>query len=254
MNPFFFGSADSPLYGVMHPAEGAHFRNECVVLCNPFGQEYERAHRAFRIIANNLSRLGYEVLRFDFSGTGDSGGAGESISLARWSDDIVTAIDEVKDCSGADIINLVGLRLGASLALSLSSRVKGLNRCVCWDPIVDGQTFFDEITRYLEPEYVPVLLTPESEVYLNGYPLPWAFRKELVEFSIANIKLGDAKYIMLSSHENPLYVRTYEALALQAESLVHKVVACESDWNYVDEFGGILIPQPIISAITEIFS
>ena len=254
MNPFFFGPSDNPLYGVLHPADGASFRDECVVLCNPFGQEYERAHRAFKIIATNLARLGYEVLRFDYNGTGDSGGDGATISLRQWRNNILTAVAEVKECSGSEAVSLVGLRLGATLALDASADVEHLVRCVCWDPILDAASYNEEIRHYLEPEYLPALDNPDADLYLNGYPLPASFRRELGSISLAGARLGDADYVVLSSHQSEACSQTFNELAKQSPRCSYKVVECESDWNHLDEFGGILIPQPIISAITEIFA
>ncbi|MDX1695840.1 MAG: alpha/beta hydrolase, partial [Ketobacteraceae bacterium] len=140
MNPFYFGDKSRQLYGVLHPAEGASFRDEAVVLCYPYGQEYERAHRAFKILANNLSNLGYEVLRFDYAGTGDSWGDSDDISMAEWQADIRQAVAEAKDTAGVDRVSLIGLRLGATLALMAADRIEGLHRVVCWDPVVDGES------------------------------------------------------------------------------------------------------------------
>ena len=75
MNPFFFGSSERPLYGVHHPPRERGPRESGVVLCYPMGQEYMRSHRAFRQLANLLTRKGHHVFRFDYFATGDSSGA-----------------------------------------------------------------------------------------------------------------------------------------------------------------------------------
>ncbi|MCG8670699.1 MAG: hypothetical protein MI867_14900 [Pseudomonadales bacterium] len=255
MNPFFFGEKGAQLFGMLHPADGSDFKDECVVLCYPFGQEYERAHRAFKIIANNLSRLGYEVLRFDYSGTGDSSGISEDILISTWKHDIATAIQEAKDCSGSDIVSLVGLRLGATLALQLSKDVEGLKRCICWDPILSGDQYFKEIPNYIEPEYVAALsdVSGNKEIYLNGYPLPVAYRKELLELDMANFVLGAAEYQFITSQQDPELAQVVDKFSAQGSNAKLNTVICESDWNHVDEFGGILIPQPVIAAITDLF-
>ena len=114
MNPFFFGSSEERLLGVHHPPRGRVPREVGVLLCYPLGQEYMRAHRAFRQLAMLLARRGFHVLRFDWFGTGDSAGAGEEGSIARWLEDARTAIDELKDTAGVTRVSLVGLRLGAA--------------------------------------------------------------------------------------------------------------------------------------------
>src|SRR5687768_16729988 len=115
MNPFYFGSSQRPLYGVYHPSKGRTARPVGVVLCYPLGQEYMRAHRAFRQLATLLTKNGFPVLRFDYAGTGDSAGDGSAGSVATWVEDIGAAIDELKDTAGVSRVSLVGLRAGGAL-------------------------------------------------------------------------------------------------------------------------------------------
>ena len=138
MNPFFFGSSQQPLYGVYHPSRARTTRLTAVVLCYPLWQEYMRAHRAFRQLAMLLSKAGFPVLRFDYFGTGDSAGDSDAGDVSRWTHDISTAIDEMKDTAGVTKVSLVGLRVGASLAAAVAAERKDLDRIVLWDPIVAG--------------------------------------------------------------------------------------------------------------------
>ena len=61
------------------------------------------------------------MLRFDYSSTGDSGGAGTDASIAAWLEDVDWAIDELMDNAGVDEISVVGLRFGAALAALVSA-------------------------------------------------------------------------------------------------------------------------------------
>ena len=47
-------------------------RQSAIVLCQPLGHGYLRAHRAFRNLAVSLASQGFHVLRFDYYGCGDS--------------------------------------------------------------------------------------------------------------------------------------------------------------------------------------
>ena len=60
--------------------------------CQPLGHEYIRAHRTFNQLAAGLARAGFPVLRFDYSGTGDSSGADEMGSVKRWMADVREAM------------------------------------------------------------------------------------------------------------------------------------------------------------------
>src|SRR5262245_41582517 len=114
MRPFFFGR-ERRLYGALHEAPGTP-RGTGVLLCYPGVQEYNVTHWAFRKLAGLLARDGFQVLRFDYSCTGDSQGDVRDGRLEHWVEDIAMAADELKDAGGVRKVSLVGLRLGAMLA------------------------------------------------------------------------------------------------------------------------------------------
>jgi alpha-beta hydrolase superfamily lysophospholipase len=101
-----------------------------------------------RQLANMLSAAGYHVLRFDYFGTGDSAGEPLEADLAGWETDIETAIEELKDTSGASRVCLVGLRLGATLAARVAIRKnKQIDDLVLWDPVLSGPEYLDDVLR-----------------------------------------------------------------------------------------------------------
>ena len=77
---FFFGEKQQ-LFGMFHPSNGRP-RDHAVVLCPPLFHEYFRAHFALKKIATDLASSGYDVVRFDYSGTGDSKGDLEAAKAA----------------------------------------------------------------------------------------------------------------------------------------------------------------------------
>jgi pimeloyl-ACP methyl ester carboxylesterase len=176
MNPFFFGTRERRLFGIYTPghASGAA---RAVVLCNPWGQEYLRAHRSMRHLANLLTRAGVHVLRFDYFGTGDSAGDGVEADLAGWEGDVETAIDELKDTAGVERVGLVGLRVGATLAASVAARQgEGVDALVLWDPVVNGGEYLREIER-MTPQAGP--LVPGAAREVDGFLLTDAMARSL---------------------------------------------------------------------------
>lgn len=141
----YFG-AKQQLLGAFHLARRLQPRSTAVLLCNPFGEEASRSHRTFRVLATQLERAGFSVLRFDYSGTGDSLGSSDGVSVASWLDDIELAAQNLLDVSAARGVAVVGLRLGATLAMLAAAR-GGLRprHLVMWDPIVDGGTYLREL-------------------------------------------------------------------------------------------------------------
>jgi len=147
MHPIFFGDPEEPLYGVYHRPEAARARPVGVVLCQPALHEATHARRALRSLADQLARTGLHALRFDYHGTGDSAGSGETSDIDRWTADIGTAIDELKASRGLDDVGVIGLRFGASLATRLACRRDDIPFLVLWEPIVEGLPYLSGLRR-----------------------------------------------------------------------------------------------------------
>ena len=131
MHPFYFGNSEQPLYGVSHSPTGNDFRHSAILICNSIAHEYIRSHRALKQLADRLAEMGYYVLRFDYMGVGDSSGDFDKTSLSDWQDNIKLASEELKAISGQDRVTVIGLRMGATLAL-LSSAQCNFNNIIMW--------------------------------------------------------------------------------------------------------------------------
>jgi pimeloyl-ACP methyl ester carboxylesterase len=141
----YFG-AERQLFGALHYPQRLRARSTAVLLCNPFGEEASRAHRSYRVLATQLERAGYAGMRFDYSGTGDSLGDSAAATLDAWIGDVVIAAERLRAASGASRIALVGLRLGATLAMLASARGAIRPRhLLLWDPVVDGAAYLREL-------------------------------------------------------------------------------------------------------------
>ena len=140
--PLFFESDSFRLYGVLHtPQDQA--RGLGVIFCAPFAEEQKQAYRVFVEVARRLEELGIPSLRFDYRGTGDSQGPFTDFSLAGAKRDIQAAATFLRERTGVERIGLIGLRLGASLALQAADcRLPTAACLVLWQPIVDGALFY----------------------------------------------------------------------------------------------------------------
>jgi alpha-beta hydrolase superfamily lysophospholipase len=149
--PIHFGTPGRTLFGFYHPPqpqERGAWRDVAVVLCNPIGTDYTRSDRTYRHLAERLSAAGFACLRFDLFGTGDSAGDERAPGLLRaWIDDIGVAIDECRARSGARAVALVGLRLGATLALMHAAERDDVSSLVLWSPCVSGGGYLAEIAK-----------------------------------------------------------------------------------------------------------
>jgi uncharacterized protein len=144
--PFFFGPPGRSLFGVLHQperiAEGPAF-----VFCHPFGEEKLWTHRVFVTFARRLAADGFPVLRFDYRGNGDSEGRFSESSLETVLADVRQAVQEARRATGACAINLLGLRLGASIASLAAEELPDVDSLVLWAPIVDGDRYVQELLR-----------------------------------------------------------------------------------------------------------
>ena len=135
MEPFYFG-ANNTLFGAYHMAEGMP-RRHAVLIAGPLLNEGIRAHFALRQVANRCAAAGYDVLRFDYTGLGNSRGSSADSSLEDWSADIVVAAGELARISGSPTRTLITTRFASNLAAELTKTTQ-IDRLVMWDPVLEG--------------------------------------------------------------------------------------------------------------------
>lgn len=133
MNLLALGTAARSLFALHDPPAVPPRRARAAVLCNPGSVELIYAHRALRHLALRLSRAGMHVVRFDYFGTGDSGGDESTITMEGMQRDVRAAIEAVRDISGAGRVDLLGLRLGANVAALVAEADSGIGSLVLWD-------------------------------------------------------------------------------------------------------------------------
>jgi uncharacterized protein len=149
--PGFIASGSTELFSFYHEPDAPGGR-PAFVLSHPFGEEKLWSHRVFVNMARRLSALGYPVLRFDYSGTGDSNGALRDSSLASHRADLAAAVRWLKQRLGPGAaVGLLGLRLGATIAAMLADDARGSDEItgplILWDPIIDGEAYVQELLR-----------------------------------------------------------------------------------------------------------
>jgi len=202
IEPFYFGSAARRLFGIYHAPEARVCRDAGVALCYPMGQEYVRAHRAFLQLARLLASCGFHVLRFDFSCCGDSLGDGDQGNLEQWLDDVSAAIDELR--SGVmERMGLVGLRLGATLALMSATRRTDIEALVLWEPVVNGCQYVRELRdshrawlcgSFARPRPDR---TPGQPDEVLGFPLTTSLRGELESLDALTLESKPADKVLI---------------------------------------------------------
>jgi amino acid adenylation domain-containing protein len=142
IQPLEIASGSAPLHGVLYPAIGIR-QDHGVLICNSLGHEYTRAFRNLQQLAVQLSKDGFDVLRFDYAGTGNSPGDESSITLPQLQRDIEAAKGRLQETTACKRISAIGIRFGA-LALS-GCPLQDYEHVCLWDPVLRGAEFLHQL-------------------------------------------------------------------------------------------------------------
>ncbi|HEX7011757.1 MAG TPA: alpha/beta hydrolase [Steroidobacteraceae bacterium] len=153
--PLFFQRDDVRLFCMLHAPEDAQPRN-AFVLSHPFAEEKLWSHRVFVSLARALAQRGHVVLRFDYTGAGDSAGSTAEASMETYLADLSAALRVLAEKHpSVQSVGLIGLRLGATVCALFAERaaVNGEHAflrgapLILWEPVIDGEAYFQEILR-----------------------------------------------------------------------------------------------------------
>ncbi len=261
MKQLFFGPPALPLFGILHypPAESAG--GEGIVIAPPFANEYFRSYRSNKVLADRLAKLGYFVLRFDYSGTGDSAGDDEDMSLVRWREDLQTSMAQLQEEAGVERIHLVGRRIGAALCIEASTKPE-IQRVVLWDPVLNGRDYLAEIKEDHE-EFIGMyrrvhrdMKEFQSDLY-RFEALGQCFPGDLVD----EIETLDLDSALSLSHVRACLIDSSEDQRLQASAQVLEKAGAHIDYRQVvDPWAKdpvnpirVYLPNAILRAITDWF-
>lgn len=245
------------LLGSYHLAQRLRPRSTAVVLCNPFGEEASRAHRSYRVLATQLERAGFPVLRFDYSGTGDSLGDSVGVTMAGWLSDIGVASDHLRKASGASRICLVGLRLGATLAMLASARGDLSPRhLLMWDPVVDGSAYLRELGSQHQAYLLAELgskfrdrlrLRPDGTPTESlGMPIGSTLADELGALDLSKETSSAEHVTVISTRETPEGERLRSQLPLRTRWLD---ITEDTAWNSDAALNAMIVPMKIVNAL-----
>jgi pimeloyl-ACP methyl ester carboxylesterase len=255
MQPFHFGTSQKQLFGVYHPPATKAARQSAILLCQPLGHEYLRAHRAFRNLAVSLASQGFHVLRFDYYGCGDSGGDGEQATVGQCLSDLAAAVEELKDMSGTAKVSLIGLRFGATLAALTASRRQDIDRIVLWDPVPDGRSYLEDVRdlhdRWLHDRMGTGATADPERAELLGFPVTKASREQFQTVTLTPFPALRARGVwLLVSEELTRYQILRSGIEEAGMSVAYGVVPGDGDWERLDFVHQTLLPHAMVRAIT----
>jgi alpha/beta superfamily hydrolase len=143
--PAYYTHADGQIYSVLHKAPGG--RRGAVLVCGPFGAERERAYVSLATWARTLAARGFDTLRFDYRGIGESSGRFEEQTLSHWREDAELCAARLSALAGDVPLILQGVRLGGIIAAELFAAGIG-DALLLWAPPASACELLRETMRH----------------------------------------------------------------------------------------------------------
>ena len=241
------------LFAWHHSPRPAARRGAAVVLCPSLGGEYVRVYRFWRDLAESLADIGFDVFRFEYEGTGDSSGdLDEAERPEAWLRNIAHVIAEARTVTRSREVALVGLRVGATLALHAAATCGGVDRLVLWSPFRSGKAYVRELKALgrltADPHAAPG--DPGPDIHAVGYILPGPVAAALERVDLDLLRNPPARDVLVVDRDDRLPKTT---IASRLETLGCRVTRVRpSGTAGMLEPDGLRPPQPAeaLDAIT----
>lgn len=257
MHPFYFSSSSesqAQLFGVYHEPKQFGPLNLAVLLVYPLGQEYMRVHRCYVQLAEQLSRSGYHVLRFDYFATGDSAGQDGEGSVAQWLCDIDAAAEELLAIAGAEELSVVATRAGACFAAQARYSGRTLRDFVVWEPIIDGAEYLESLEQMQSQLLIDLNRFPYSRTTdhhsdddLVGFRFNAQLRKDIQALNILKQPAPARNYHAILSSTDPQHS---QKLAIMQEHNFQVIDVEQSyAWYSRDAIESIVPPAALSSEV-----
>jgi len=240
MHPYFIGPQDKQIF-VSKLQATRNQTHQAVVLFYPFGQEYMRAHKAFRQLATQLSRKGFDVYRFDYPGTGDSHGDISEMTFQDHTTAAIHIIEHIAETHDNKLIG-IGLRYGALVAHAAAKQAPKLAQLIFWDPYASGEDFLDDNQAQIDSQIQEPSESHNSKTWhVHGFSLTEKFRDSIQAQKIAPIT--NTKATLHVSYKSSASEAIQTAFG---DNMAMHISGPKNDWNFVDLVGSILIPNQLI--------
>lgn len=187
-------------------ASAAESASTAVLLCSPWGWDDVASYRARRTWAEQLAASGHPALRFDFPGSGDSGGTAYDPDRVKASADAVAAaaawLQGETHCSR---IAAIGLGFGGLLAARAIAEGAAIDDLVLWGAPDRGRSFVRQQRAFSQMQSMRYSLTGEAEPALlpdgwmeaGGFVLSAETIEALNEIDLGSVGTGRLRRALL---------------------------------------------------------
>ncbi len=211
--PLYFSAADRQLFGWLHRAGGsaaapAASSGMGVVICKPFGYEATCAHRSLGAFAQAAAAAGFPTLRFDYSGTGDSGPIDPTADqLALWTEDVLAAVRELQRRSGVARVCLLGFRFGSLLATLAARHCPEVTALIAVAPVLSGRRYLRELRVIQMAASKAVVVAPRpgnteegkavAALEVSGFAISASSTAALSQLDLSSIEARPVEHVLV---------------------------------------------------------
>src|SRR5271154_1063781 len=196
VKPIWFGSERRPLFGMFHVPESG-FARTGVVVCPPFGRDYQNANYTLRCLGDEMTALGVCTLRFDYDGTGDSAGTGNELERVKAClDSIIAAVAPMR-ASGVGSVFVVGVGLGATLAALVGEDDGNIDGLVLWDPEPSGKAYLSWQRALSAMSFNVPTMTTDGSVDAPGMLFDALTAADLRKLDLSNLRESQTPMLVL---------------------------------------------------------
>jgi dienelactone hydrolase len=224
----WFGPEGRPHFGWLYRPDAPAPNGVGVVIVPPFGYEAICAHRTLKHLAEDIAGAGFTALRFDLDGTGDSAGDDtDADRMDAWLASIGNACDLVRG-SGASQLVLIGVRLGAALAVLSAQSREDVRALVAFNAVVSGKAYLRELRVLQSAMNLAPPATPfeEGGQETNGFLLNAQVCERLKALDLTTIAAPSADLWLLERDDMPERLGAWlDSLRVAGRQPVHKRIA-----------------------------
>ena len=144
---FYLPSQAGNLFAMYYGPNEAGGEGYDLLYVHPFAGEMAASRNVIAAVSRYLADAGVGVLTLDLFGCGDSSGDFREARWEIWRNDLASAVRWLRQ-QGRDRIGLLGLRLGALLAMDFAAHSgESYDRIVLWQPVLNGETMLTQFFR-----------------------------------------------------------------------------------------------------------
>ncbi len=186
-------------HAVHHKAKGNNF----IIVAPPLYEEGVRLRKVLVNVSRYLCTRGYNIVRFDYIGTGYSPGDDMDLALPQAMQDLEQAVAYCGE-QGAVAITILGVRFGAYLALSGRTNNLQVDRVIAWEPVTDPARYLRELIRseatsqmfiygkiLSDQEQLLQQMAKEGRLFVEGYCVSSEFSDQLNAALVIDEKVLD---------------------------------------------------------------